>query len=104
MIFIHFQRTDNEEVNLLKDRRGKFPPKFDKAKKKDTYICVYENLLKTIGSVGRISIKKNFFFVFFFNLLFVHYHLCNFCIILTVSTTLSTAINDITPCFSLINR
>ena len=103
MIFIHFQRTDNEEVNLLKDRRGKFPPKFDKAKKKDTYICVYENLLKTIGSVGRISIKKIFFFVFF-NLLFVHYHLCNFCIILTVSTTLSTAVNDITPCFSLINR
>ena len=99
LIFIHFQRTDNEEVNLLKDRRGKFPPKFDKAKKKETYICVYENLLKTIGSVGRIFIKKNFFFAFFL--------ICclrNFCIILTVSTTLSTAINDITPCFSLINR
>ena len=34
LIFIHFQRTDNEEVNLLKDRRGKFPTKFDKAEKK----------------------------------------------------------------------
>ena len=76
MIFIHFQRTDNEEVNILKDRRGKFPPKFDKAKKKDTYICVYENLLKTIGSVGRISIKKNFFFVFFL--------ICCLCIIICV--------------------
>ena len=70
MIFIHFQRTDNEEVNLLK-----FPPKF-KAKKKDTYICVYENLLKTIGSVGRISIKKNFFFRFFL--------MCCLCIIICV--------------------
>ena len=78
MIFIHFQRTDNEEVNLLKDRRGKFPPKFDKAKKKDTYICVYENLLKTIGSVGRISIKKNFFFRFFFFLI------CCLCIVICV--------------------
>ena len=49
MIFIHFQRTDNEEVNLLKDCRGNFPPKFDKAKKKDTYICVYENLGRSDG-------------------------------------------------------
>ena len=41
LLFIHFQRTDNEEVNFLNDRRGKFPPKFDKAKKKKIRIFVF---------------------------------------------------------------
>ena len=57
MIFIHFQRTDNEEVNLLKDRRGKFPPKFDKAKKKRyVYLCLRK--LAENNRVGRTDFYK----------------------------------------------